>query len=189
MEEIKVNIFEEDEEMERSKLTTEHHILKNWLKDNFVSGKFYTIEEIVANVRYADGTPIFKLNTNPYTHDKCVKLGKMVKELNWATNVERYIPIIKDKKGSIKLCETEQELKDFVAAEKKKVEKVCEYANHLQSLIQVDGTVPIINLAGRTLELKEMKPVDVYKKPNETPKVEEKEEEPQQLDLWGNPLI
>lgn len=172
-----------------SQLTTEHHILKNWLKDNFVSGRFWTIEEIVANVRFADGTPIFKLNTNPYTHDKCVKLGKMVKELNWATNVERYIPIIKDKKGSIKLCETEQELKDFVASEKKKVEKVCEYANHLQSLIQVDGTVPIINLAGRTLEIDELKPVDVYKKPNEEQEMIDDDEELTQYDLWGNEVI
>lgn len=147
-----------------SALTSEHHILKNYLEEHFVSGKFFTIEEIVAGVKYPDGTPIFKLNTNPYTHDKCVKLGKMVKELNWATDVERYIPIIKDSKGSIKLCESEQELRAFVDKEKRKVEKAYQYANHLQSLIYVDGQVRFINLANRTLDQDEMKPVDIYKK-------------------------
>lgn len=145
-------------------LTTEHHTLKNWLEANFVSGRFYTIEEIVENVRNADGTPLFVLNKNPYSHDKCIKLANMVKDLNWATNVQRYIPIIKDKRGAIKLCESEQELKDFVAKEEKKVEKICEYKNHLKSLISVDGSAPMINLAGRVLDLDEIKVVEVYKK-------------------------
>ena len=153
-----------EKEQKQSGLKTECHILKNWLENNFVSGKYFSIEEIIQQVRYADGTPLFKLNTNPKIHDKCIKLSKMVKDLNWATNRERYIPIIKDKKGGIKLCETEQELKDFIKSETDKVEKAWQYANHLKSLISVDGSVPIINLANRSLSLNEMKPVDVYKK-------------------------
>lgn len=139
-------------------LTTRQHTLKNYLEQNFEKGKWFTIEEICeANIGY-------ELNTNPYSHDKCIKLSQDVKALNWATNVKRYIPIIKNKKGSIKLCETEQELKDFVAKEERKIERVCEYKNHLKSLIKVDGSVPIINLAGRVLDTDEMKAVDVYKK-------------------------
>ena len=147
-----------EEEQEPTKLTPRQHALKNWLEQNFISGKYFTIEEICnAGLGY-------KLNTNPRIHDKCVALGNDVKALNWATNCERYIPIIKDKKGGIKLCETEQELKDFVDSETRKVDKVWQYANHLKSLIKVDGSVPIINLANRSLSLNEMKPVDVYKK-------------------------
>ena len=138
-------------------LNSRQHRLKDWLHENFVSGKYFTIEEICnAGLGY-------ELNTNPRIHDKCVALSNDVKQLNWATNVERYIPIIKDNKGSIKLCETEQELKDFVAKEERKVEKACEYKNHLKSLIQVDGTMPFINLAGRVLGESEIKPIDVYK--------------------------
>ena len=145
-------------------LTSEHHILKKWLSDNFVMGKFFSIEEIVANVKYPDGTPMFKLNTNPYSHDKCIRLSKMVKELNWATDVERYIPIIKDTKGGIKLCESEEELNDFVEKQKRKVEKAYQYANHLKSLKFIDGQVRFINLNNRVLDENEMKPIDVYKK-------------------------
>lgn len=147
-----------EKEQEQSGLTTRQHALKNWLEQNFISGKFYSIEEMCnAGLGY-------KLNTNPKVHDKCIALATDVKALNWATNRQRYIPIIKDKKGGIKLCETEQELKDFIKSETDKVEKVWQYANHLKSLINVDGSVPIVNLANRSLSLNEMKPVDVYKK-------------------------
>ena len=144
-------------------LTTRQHRLKDFLEANFISGKFFTIEEIVRQVKYGDGELCYQLNENPRIHDKCIALSQDVKALNWATNVERYIPIIKNSKGSIKLCETEQELKDFVAKEERKVEKACEYKNHLKSLIQIDGTMPFINLAGRVLGESEIKPVDVYK--------------------------
>ena len=141
-----------------NKLTTRCHRLKDYLYDNFESGKYFSIEEICgAGLGY-------KLNLNARCHDRCLPLAQDVKKLNWATNVERYIPIIKNKQGGIKLCESEQELKDFVAKEEKRVEKICEYKNHLKSLINVDGSVPIINLANRALKLDEMKPVDVYKK-------------------------
>lgn len=146
-----------------NKLTTEHHILKNWLEANFESGRYFTIEEIVKNVKHSDGTPIFILNTNPRKHDKCIKLATIVKELNWATNVERYIPIIKNSKGSIKLAENEDELKGFIAELKNKVENANKYANHLQSLIDLQDTIPFINQANRALEENEMKPIEVYK--------------------------
>ena len=139
-------------------LTPRQHALKNYLATHFESGKFFTIEEI------CDAGLGYELNTNPYSHDKCVALGSDVKQLNWATDVERYTPIIKNSKGSIKLCESEEELRAFVDKEKRKVEKAYQYANHLQSLIYVDGQVRFINLANRVLDENEMKPVDVYKK-------------------------
>lgn len=150
--------------MKTTKLTTEHHLLKTFLEKNFVSGKYFTIEEIVEKVRYSDGTPLFKLNTKPTTHDKCVKLGKMVKELNWRIGVERYIPIIKNSKGSIKLCENAQELSDYVAKEKKKLEKQFMYYNRLNSIKFVDGYALFINQANRVLDDEEIKPIEVFKK-------------------------
>lgn len=147
----------------REPLHTRQHTLKNYLEAYFISGKFFTIEEIVAGVKDSDGNPCYRLNKNPYVHDKCIALSQDVKKLNWATNVERYIPIIKDKKGGIKLAETKEELEAFVKSEKRKVEKANEYANHLQSLIDLDGTMPIINLANRALTPDEMKVVGVYK--------------------------
>lgn len=146
------------------KLTTEHHILKNWLINNFESGRYFTIEEIIENVRYPDGKAVFKLNTNPYSHDKCIKLANMVKELNWATGVERYIPIIKDSRGSIKLAESKEELDKYIAKERKKVEKHYQYYNHLTSLAELHDTIPFINLANRVLNENELQPVEVFKR-------------------------
>lgn len=146
------------------KLTSEHHLLKNYLEAHFVSGKYFTIEEIVANVRDSEGKPIFALNTRPQTHDRCIKLANMVKELNWATSVERYIPIIKDNNGSIKLAENKEELEHFINGLKRKVENANKYANHLQGLIDLADTIPFINQANRLLKDSEIKPIEVYAK-------------------------
>lgn len=150
--------------MKTHKLTTECHLLKNWLEAHFVSGKYFTIEEIVENVRDGEGKPIFVLNTKPTTHDRCIKLANMVKELNWATNVERYIPIVKDKNGGIKLAENKAELEDFIRGLKHKVENANKYANHLQSIIDLQDTMPFINLANRCLNEDEIKPIEVFAK-------------------------
>lgn len=143
-----------------NKLNTRQHSLKNWLEENFVSGKWFTIEEVCeAGLGYV-------LNTNPRSHDKCILLSNDVKEIDWATGVERYIPIIKNSKGSIKLAESREELEEYIASEKRKVEKVCMFANHLQSLIALDGTCPIINLSNNAIELSKIKPVEVYENGN-----------------------
>lgn len=146
------------------KLETRQHSLKNYLIKNFVSGKYFTIEEVVKGVVDKEGNPYYTLNKNPYCHDKCIALSNDVKKLNWATAVERYIPIIKDKKGSVKLCENREELELFIKSEKKKVEKANMYANHLQSIADLDGTMPFINLADRVLDEDEIEPVDVFKR-------------------------
>lgn len=144
------------------RLESRQHRLKDWLETNFVSGKFFTIEEIVANVKDNEGVPYYKLNTNPYTHDKCVVLGADVKALNWHTGRERYIPIIKNDEGSIKLCESKEELEAYVAKEKRKVERAYQYYNHLNSLIALEGTMPFINQANNVVENAD--PVEVYMK-------------------------
>lgn len=146
------------------KLTTEHHLLKNWLEQHHINGHYWTIEDIVENVRDKDGNPIFRLNTNPRIHDKCVRLSKMIKELNYATNVERYIPIVKDKKGSCKLAESKQELEDFIKSEKKKVENANKYANHLQGLIEINDTMPLVNLANRVKNEGELEYINIYRR-------------------------
>lgn len=144
-------------------LTTRQHRLKDFLLENFVSGKYFTIEEIVANVKDSEGKPYYKLNTNPYTHDKCVLLGADVKQMNWKTGVNCYIPIIKDSKGSIKLAENKQELTDYIDSEKKKVEQHYQYYNHLTAIADMQDTIPFINQANRVLEDDELQPVEVFK--------------------------
>ena len=146
------------------RLITRQHALKNWLESHFESGKYFTIEKIVANVCDSEGNPYYKLNTDPRTHDKCIALSQDVKELNWATNVERYIPIIKDKRGAIKLCENKEELETYVENEKKRIENTYKYYNHLDSLTKIDGTMPFINLANRVLDESEYKAIEVYAK-------------------------
>lgn len=142
--------------MKTNKLTTRQHSLKNFLEKHQEKGKWFTIDELCqANIGY-------ELNTNPRVHDRCIALSQDIKQLNWATNVERYIPIIKRKDGACKLAENKEELLAFVKHEKEKVERTYQYANHLQSLIELDGTTPFINLADRVLEDKEIKPIDIY---------------------------
>ena len=151
-------ILAEIEIIKSTPLTTRQHRLKDWLEDNFESGRYFTIEEICnAGLGY-------ELNTNPKIHDKCVALSNEVKEINWKTGVERYIPIIKNTRGSIKLPESSEELKAYIEGERKKVERHYQYLNHLTSLLSLDGVIPFINLANRTLNDNEIKPVEVFKR-------------------------
>lgn len=156
-------IMQELEELKNQPLTTRQHRLKDFLEDNFVSGKFFTIEEVVENFKDNEGQPYYKLNTNPYTHDKCIALANDVKALNWKTGVERYIPIVKNSKGSIKLCENREELEIYINHEKKKYEKAWKYYNHLNGLISLEGTIPFMTQANRVLKDSEIKPIEVFK--------------------------
>lgn len=136
--------------------TSRQHRLKDWLKANFVKGKFFTIEEICnAGLGY-------ELNTNPRIHDKCIELSNDVKELNWLAGYHKYIPIIKNSKGSIKLAESKEELETYAESEKAKVENKYQYANHLESLAQLDGTCPFMNQVDRVLESEEIKPISIF---------------------------
>lgn len=137
-------------------LTTRQHRLVNYLEEHFETGKYFTIEEICnAELGYT-------LNTNPYTHDKCVALGNDVRQINWAI-ASRYSIIIKDKKGGCKLCESKEEFDTWKKAEKEKIEKKHQYLNTLEYKADRDGTMPLINLRDRALTDKEYEFVDVYK--------------------------
>ena len=159
-------IYQKRKRLTQKQLETRQHRLKDWLEENFVSGKFWTIEEIVKNVRDSEGNPYYVLNTNPHVHDKCIALANDVKELNWHTGRERYIPIIKDKRGAIKLAECKKELEEYVQKEKDKIENTYKYYNHLNSLIELEGTIPFINQANRVLGDDEIKPIEVYQNEN-----------------------
>ena len=142
--------------METKKLTPRQHRLRNYLEEHFESGKFFSIEELCnAGLGY-------ELNTNPKTHDKCIALANDIKAINWCIT-ERYKIIIKNKKGGCKLAENEQEFNEWREAELKKVQKKYAYLNNLVYKESRDGTIPLINQAGRVLEADEMKPVEVYK--------------------------
>lgn len=164
--------------MEQEKLSTRCWCLKKFLEDNFKSGYYFSIEELVENVRDANGLPYYKLNKNPYTHDKCVALGSDIKAINWNCN-QGYKIIIKNEKGGAKLCESEEELNAWRDAELKKVEKKYQYLNNLKWKADRDGTMPILNQNLKPVE--DLKVVDVYK--------QEEDEELKQYDLWGNEVL
>ena len=146
-------------------LTPRQHALKRFLEENFVSGKYFTIEEIVELVRDSNGNPYYTLNTNPRTHDKCVALGADIKKINWSIR-EHYVPIIKDAKGSCKLAESKEEFDSWRNAELEKVEKKYQYLNQLKWKVERDGTVPVVNLNDRALTPEETKVVECYAKTN-----------------------
>ena len=151
------------EEKRQKGLTTRQHRLKDWLNDNFVSGKFFSIEEVVKGMVDKEGKPYYELNKNPRKHDKCIALSHDVRAINFNIT-DRYIPIIKDKKGGIKLAENEDEVKTFVGRLQKQVENQCKYYNTIIYKSKLDGTVPLFTLAGRVLAEDELKPVDAYKR-------------------------
>ena len=151
-------------EKKQTKLDSLSHRLKDWLEANFQSGKWWTIEEVVDQFRDSEGNPYLKINHNPKIHDKCVELGYLVKKLNWRVGTQRFIPILKNRQGSIKLCESKEELEAYVKVEMKRIEKTYQYYNHLKGLAELDGTIPFINQANRVLENDELVPVEVYQK-------------------------
>lgn len=148
--------------MKQRNLTPRQHRLKDYLNEHFVSGHYFSIEEIVKNVVDKDGQPYYKLNTDPKLHDKCIALSHDVKRINFNIT-SRYIPIIKNKWGGIKLAENKEELTAYIEGLKKKVEKQCEYYNTLIYKASLDGVIPYINLAGRVLDDDEIKPIEAYK--------------------------
>ena len=165
---------------EQKKLTSRQWALKIFLEKYFISGRYYSIEELVESVRDSQGNKWYKLNTNPYVHDKCIALSADIKEINWNCNYG-YKIIVKDKKGGAKLCESEQEFNEWRDKEMKPVIRKFEYLSNLKWKADRDGTMPILNQALNPVD--ELKPVDVYEKPND-----EKENEAVQYDLWGNIL-
>lgn len=144
------------EEFLTKNLTTRQHRLVDYLENNFQKGRYFTIEELcAANLGY-------ELNTNPRTHDKCIALGNDIRQINWAIG-SRYSIIVKDKKGSAKLCESKEEFDEWKQTEKDKLERKYQYLNNLQYKANLDNTIPLVNLNDRALSVEEMQPVNVFK--------------------------
>lgn len=141
-------------------LNTRQWILKNWLLNNFVPGKFYSIEEIVEALYY-EGKPLYELNKNPKIHDKCIKLAEDIKTINWNIR-EGYKIIVKDSKGGAKICESMEEFNEWYDNEMKPLVKKIEYLNTLKGKAKLDGTCPIINKADNPIEPEKVKPIDVF---------------------------
>lgn len=166
---------------EQKKLTSRQWALKRFLEEHFVSGRYWSIEEIVESVRDSQGKKWYNLNTNPYVHDKCVALGSDIKQINWNCNYG-YKIIVKDKKGGAKLCESEQEFNEWRERELKPLIRKLEYLNNLKWKSERDGTMPILNQALNPVE--ELKPVEVYEKEES----KEDDRKPKQVDIWGNEM-
>lgn len=146
----------EREEFLTKNLTPRQHRLVDYLKDNFISGRYFTIEEICgANLGYV-------LNTNPKSHDKCIALGSDIRAINWAIGC-RYSIIIKDSKGSAKLCESKEEFDEWKKSELEPLERKWKYLNNLEYKAEQDGTMPLLNLNDRPLEENEYEFVEVFK--------------------------
>lgn len=123
-------------------LTPRQWALKRFLENNFISGRFFSIEEICENVYLPNGYRAYELNTNPRKHDKCIALSNDVREINW--NVcEGYKILVKDKKGGVKLCETRKEFEEWRENELKPIERKCKYLNNLVWKKNEDETVPL----------------------------------------------
>ena len=137
-------------------LTTRQHRLVDYLEEHFVSGKYFSIEQLCnADLGY-------ELNTNPYTHDKCVALGNDIRQINWKIG-SRYSIIVKDKKGGCKLCESREELENWREEEKKPLTTKLEYLNNLEYKASFHDQLVLINLNDRALENDEYEFVDVFK--------------------------
>lgn len=150
--------------MEQKGLTTRQHALKNFLKDNFVSGKFFSIKEICNSVVYSDGSPCYEYDDRETTHDHCVALGNDVRAINECL-VDGWKLIIKDKKGGVKLAESKEEFETWWNAEAKKVDDRKVKLNMMLSKAQEDGLMPIINKAGNPVDTsKDLKPIETYMK-------------------------
>lgn len=129
-------------------LTPRQWALKRFLADNFVAGRFFSIEEICNNVYLPNGEKAYTYNTNPRIHDKCVALSNDVREINWNIQ-EGYKIIVKDSKGGVKLCESELEFTIWRDKELAPLERKWKYLNNLKYKASKDGTVPLINNANK----------------------------------------
>lgn len=146
---------EEKEELLTKGLTSRQHRLKDYLKKNFQSGRYFSIEEICqAGLGYV-------LNTNPKAHDKCLALSNDCRAINWCIT-ERYIPIIKDSKGGCKLAESKDEVDSFIKHQREQIETKAKYLNIIESKIEKDGYAVFINLKNRVLDDDEIKPIEVF---------------------------
>lgn len=137
-------------------LTPRQHRLIDYLEEHFQSGRYFSIEELCAS-----GLG-YELNTNPYTHDKCVALGSDIRQINWRIGA-RYSIIVKDKKGGCKLCESREELESWREEEKKPLITKLEYLNNLEYKASFHDQVVLINLNDRALEEDEYEFVGVFK--------------------------
>lgn len=146
----------EREEFLTKNLTPRQHRLVDYLEDNFKKGKYFSIEEI-CNTDLG-----YELNTNPYSHDKCIALGNDIRQINWKIG-SRYSIIVKDKKGGCKLCESKEELDDWREEEKKPLITKLEYLNNLEYKASFHDQVVLINLNDRALEEDEYDFVKVFK--------------------------
>ena len=144
----------------KSTLEDRQHRLMDWLEENFIPSRYYSIEEIVDRVVDSEGKPYYKLNTNPYNHDKCVALSNDVRTINW-TIVDRYHIILKDNKGGIKLCESKEEFEAWKEETKAPLIKKLGYLSNLEWKEKREGTMPLINLKNRVLSGSELGFVEV----------------------------
>lgn len=113
-------------------------LLVNFLQDNFIKGRFFSILEIVRCVRYPDGSPCYNYNMDPYIHDHCAVLSSDVRAINWATDEGCKI-IVKDKKGGVKLCESVEEFNTWRNHELEPLEKKWKYLNNLKFKKSLDN--------------------------------------------------
>lgn len=142
-------------------LSTRCKALRKWLEDNFVSGKFFTIEEVVEGVKDDEGKPYYELNANLRIHDKCFALSKDIKEIN-RKQIENFIPIIKDNKGSCKLAENKEELTEFIEDIRAEAKNKAVYCNMIISKTNMQDTIPLLDINDKVIEVEDMKPVNVF---------------------------
>ena len=136
---------QERQEFLTKNLTPRQHRLVDYLKANFVSGKYFSIEELCAS-----GLG-YELNTNPKIHDKCASLGNDIRQINWRIG-SRYSIIVKDKKGGAKICESKEEFEEWKESEMKPLITKIQYLNNLEYKASFDEQVVIVNLNDKAVD-------------------------------------
>ena len=149
-------IRKERNEFLTKNLTTRQHRLIDYLEYHFEKGKYFSIEELCKS-----GLG-YELNSDPYSHDKCVALGNDIRQINWKIGA-RYSIIVKDKKGGCKLCESSKELETWREEEKKPLIRKLEYLNNLEYKASFHDQVLLVNLNDRALTEEEYEPTKVFK--------------------------
>lgn len=129
---------------EEQDLSLRQKVLLNFLNENFVSGKYFSIEEICANVVCPDGSKAYQLNTDPRQHDKCIALSQDVHAINYSFHYNKRI-VVKDLKGGVKICESKQEFKEWRERELAPIERKCKYLNSIKFKAKQHGLFRIFN--------------------------------------------
>lgn len=115
------------------KLTTRQWELYNFIKNNDGVSQ----EDICQNIAG------YVWNDNPKVHDNCLSIWRDVEQLNNSPEIEKVI--IRNKENLYKLCETREEILDYVNGQKNKLIRAAIRLRVASNKLKLDGQMKIIS--------------------------------------------